>query len=102
MSAVLGDAEVRRISRLSRLKLSEGEVRRLADQLTRILAYVRQIESLDTEGIEPVAHALPLTGVLREDEPREGISAAVALANAPDVERDCFRVPAVLDPHANA
>jgi aspartyl-tRNA(Asn)/glutamyl-tRNA(Gln) amidotransferase subunit C len=102
MPPVIDQAEVRRIARLARLKLSEQEVRLFTGQLARILEYVKQIESLNTTGVEPLAHALPVTNVLREDEPREGLTRGEALANAPAVERDCFRVPAVVDPHGGA
>lgn len=102
MPAVIDDAEVRRIAKLARLKLSDDEVRLFTRQLAQILDYVRQIEALNTAGVEPLAHALPLTNVLREDEPREGLTRDQALANAPEAERGCFRVPAVLDPHGGA
>ena len=102
MSPLIDEAEVRRIAKLSRLKLSDEEVRLFAGQLANILDYVKQIESLDTEGLEPLAHALPGTNVLREDESREGFTNEQALANAPEAERGCFRVPAVLDPHSEA
>ncbi|MFQ5806343.1 MAG: Asp-tRNA(Asn)/Glu-tRNA(Gln) amidotransferase subunit GatC [Phycisphaerae bacterium] len=102
MSAVIDEAEVRRVAKLSRLSLSDEEIRLFAGQLANILAYMQQIESLNTEGVEPLAHALPVTNVLREDESREGFTNEQALANAPETERDCFRVPAVLDPHSGA
>jgi aspartyl-tRNA(Asn)/glutamyl-tRNA(Gln) amidotransferase subunit C len=66
MPPVIDQAEVRRIARLARLKLSEQEVRLFTGQLARILEYVKQIESLNTTGVEPLAHALPVTNVLRE------------------------------------
>ena len=84
------------------LRLSDEEVRLFTGQLARILDYVRQIESLDTEGTEPLAHALPVTDVLREDEPHEGLSEEQALSNAPDTQHGFFRVPPVLDPQSGA
>jgi aspartyl-tRNA(Asn)/glutamyl-tRNA(Gln) amidotransferase subunit C len=102
MRPVIDEAEVRRIARLSRLNLSNEEVRLFTGQLAEIIEYVRQIESLDTEGVEPLAHALPITNVLREDDPGESLASEQALANAPDVEGDYFRVPAVLDPRSGA
>ena len=102
MSVVIDEAEVRRIAKLARLKLSEEEVRLFAGQLAKILDYVKQIESLDTEGIEPLAHALPVTDVLREDEPQEGLSKEQALSNAPETQQGFFRVPPVLDPQSEA
>jgi len=100
MSALIDEAQVRRIAKLARLSLSDDEVRLFAGQLAHILEYVRQIESLDTEGVEPLAHAGGVTHVLREDEPRDGLSHQQALANAPETHGDCFRVPPVIDPHA--
>jgi aspartyl-tRNA(Asn)/glutamyl-tRNA(Gln) amidotransferase subunit C len=96
VSAVIDEAQIRLIAKLSRLKLSDEEVRLFTGQLAEILDYVGQIEALDTEGVKPLAHALPVTNVLREDEPRKGLSSAQALANAPDVEGDYFRVPVVI------
>jgi aspartyl-tRNA(Asn)/glutamyl-tRNA(Gln) amidotransferase subunit C len=102
MRPVIDQAEVRRIARLARLRLSDEEVHLFTGQLARILDYVRQIESLNTAGVEPLAHAPPVTDVLREDEPRDGLTRGQALSNAPAVERDCFRVPTVVDPHGGA
>jgi aspartyl-tRNA(Asn)/glutamyl-tRNA(Gln) amidotransferase subunit C len=102
MRPVIDEAEVRRIAKLSRLNLSEEEVRLFAGQLAEIIEYVRQIESLNTERVEPLAHPLPVTNVLRDDDPRESLASEQALANAPDVEGDYFRVPAVLDPRSGA
>jgi len=102
MSALIDEAEVRRIAKLARLKLSDDEVRVFAQQLAKILDYVKQIESLETDGVEPLAHALPVTDVLREDEPHESLSQRQALANAPETQRDYFRVPTVIDPHGGA
>jgi aspartyl-tRNA(Asn)/glutamyl-tRNA(Gln) amidotransferase subunit C len=102
MSVPIDEPEVRRIARLARLNLNDDEVRLLAGQLGNILEYFRQIESLDTAGVEPLAHVADVTDVLREDEPREGLSRQQALANAPRTHADCFRVPAVIDPRPGA
>ncbi len=99
---IIDESRVRRIAHLSRLSLQDSEVAVFARQLERILEYVRQIEQVDVSGVEPLAHALPLTDVLREDAPRASFSSDVSLANAPQRERDFFRVPAVLDPNAGA
>lgn len=95
--AVLDDARVRHIARLARLRLTDAEVRLFAGQLTQILEYFQQIDGVDTAGVEPLAHPLPLTNVLRQDEPRPSFDADTALANAPQREQDFFRVPRVLD-----
>lgn len=102
MSMPIDEAEVRRIAKLARLKLTPEEIHIFAGQLARILDYVRQIETLDTHGVEPMAHPLPLANVLRQDKPRNGLGCQQVLANAPAAEAGCFRVPAVLDPHHGA
>ena len=102
MTVPIDESEVRRIARLARLNLSDDELRLLAGQLGNILEYFRQIESVNTDGVQPLAHALPLTDVLREDKPRQGLSHQHALANAPARQGECLRVPAVIDPHAGA
>ena len=61
--------EVRQVARLARLELTDDELTRMADQLNRILGYVEQIQQLNTDGVEPLAHPLPVQNVFREDEP---------------------------------
>ena len=97
--AITEDA-VRHVARLSRLQLSDAEVAQYTGQLADILGYIAKINELDVEGIEPMAHALDLTNVFREDEPQPGMDVDTALANAPQrsdfVEGSFFRVPKVL------
>lgn len=89
--------QVRRIAHLARLELTEAEVALFGQQLAKILAYVEQLKEVDTEDVEPLAHPLPLTNVLRPDVPRPGLSQEAALQNAPDEEAGFFRVPEVLE-----
>ena len=89
-------AQVRHIARLSRLKLSDEEIRLFSKQLAEILAYMRQLERVETEGVEPMAHPFPLTNVLRDDQPHETFTAEQALANAPERAGDFFKVPKIL------
>jgi aspartyl-tRNA(Asn)/glutamyl-tRNA(Gln) amidotransferase subunit C len=102
VAVVIDEQRIRRVAHLSRLQLSDEEVRLYAEQLDHIVQYVRQLEELDVANVEPLAHPLPVTNVLREDEAREGLGVQAALGNAPQTDRDYFRVPAVLDPHAGA
>lgn len=97
MASPLDEAGVRRIARLARLALSDAEVREFQPQLAEFLEYVRILESIDTTGVEPLYHPLPIQDVLRDDVPRDGLSSEAALANAPVRAGDFFRVPAVLD-----
>jgi len=87
---------VRHIGRLSRIELSEDEVRTFKDQLTAILTYVAKLGELDTDGVEPMAHALELANVFGADELGESLAPDVALANAPQRDGDFFKVPKVI------
>jgi aspartyl-tRNA(Asn)/glutamyl-tRNA(Gln) amidotransferase subunit C len=97
MSRALDRDRVRRIAKLSRLNLTETEVETCADQLSRVLDCFKQLDSIDTSAVEPLDHPLPLTNVLRQDQPRDSLDADAALANAPQREGAFFRVPRVLD-----
>ena len=73
----------------------------MADQLNRILDYVDQLNEVDTEGLEPLAHPLPLSNVFREDVPTPSLPVDAALQNAPNRLADFFGVPAVFDTDSN-
>lgn len=93
----LTEDQVRWVAHLARLELSPAEISALTPQLAAIVAYVDQLGKLDTEGVEPLAHALPVCNVFREDEVAPSLPVAEALANAPRKLGDCYAVPAVLD-----
>lgn len=90
--------EVRHIARLARLKLSEAEERQYRQQLSAVLDHVARLESVDTSDVPPTATVVPVQARLRRDSARPGLSAAQALANAPQTRGDLFLVPPVLDP----
>ena len=102
MPPTIDQATVRRIARLARLKLSDDEIQLYAGQLARILAYMDQLEAVQTAEVEPLAQPLSLTNVLREDVPRPGVDPDIALCNAPEREGSFFRVPRVLDDRSGA
>ena len=87
---------VRKVGKLSRILLSDAEVARFTRQLGKILDHVAQLNRLDTTGVEPMYHALPISNCFRDDEPKPGLTPAEALANAPARDGDFFRVPKVL------
>jgi aspartyl-tRNA(Asn)/glutamyl-tRNA(Gln) amidotransferase subunit C len=89
--------DVEHVARLSRLALSEAEAERMRDQLSGILAYIDTLRALDTTGVEPTSHAVPLLNVMREDEPRPCLTQDQALANAPDRSNAAFRVPRIIE-----
>lgn len=89
--------KVRWVAHLARLELSDADVERMARQLSAILDYVDQLQSVNTDGVEELAHPLKVANVFRADEPGESLPVAEALANAPDRRGDFFGVPAVFD-----
>jgi aspartyl-tRNA(Asn)/glutamyl-tRNA(Gln) amidotransferase subunit C len=90
-------AEVEHVARLARLDLAADEKERMRSQLDAILGYVEQLQRVDTTGVEPTAHVLPLVNVMRGDEIRPSYPADSMLANAPEPEEGQFRVPRILD-----
>ncbi len=87
---------VHHVAKLARLELSEAEETQLTEQLGAILGYVEQLAAVDTAGVEPTAHALPLANVLRSDAARPSLSQQEVLQNAPAAEAGMFRVPRIL------
>ncbi|HVE76221.1 MAG TPA: Asp-tRNA(Asn)/Glu-tRNA(Gln) amidotransferase subunit GatC, partial [Actinomycetota bacterium] len=76
-------SDVEHVARLARLALSDEEVDRFGEQLSKILDHAEKVTSLDTDGVEPTSHPVRLVNVLRPDEPVPGVTAKEALANAP-------------------
>ena len=89
--------EVRWVAQLARLHLSEPELAALTRDLSAILDYVAQLQTLDTDAVAPLAHALDVHDVFRPDEPAPSLPVDAALANAPARQGDFFSVPAVLE-----
>jgi len=95
MSITVKDVE--HVANLARLELTEAEKEQMTGQLNAILEYADKLNELDTSGIEPTSHVLPLYNVMREDEARPSLPAEKALLNAPEEEDGHFKVPAVLE-----
>ena len=93
----LSAEQVRWVSHLARLELDADELEMMTKQLSAILDYVNQLQQVNTDGVEPLAHPLPIHNVFREDESLASLPVDAALANAPDRRGDFYGVPAVLD-----
>lgn len=93
------DFDLDRIAQLARIELDEEEKERFASQLSDVLDYVAKLGELDLEGIEPTAHAVPVSDVLREDVARreDCLSQDAVLSNTPDRSQGQFRVPKVVE-----
>ena len=89
--------DVIRVAELARLELSADEAERMSAELGQILDHVEALQALDTEGIVPTAHAIPLATPMRPDVPEPGVDPDRALANAPRREGDAFAVPKVIE-----
>jgi aspartyl-tRNA(Asn)/glutamyl-tRNA(Gln) amidotransferase subunit C len=96
MAARISTGDVAHVARLARLELTPDELERFTEQLGAVLEHARDVEALDTEGVPPTAHPLPLVNVLRDDVVRPSLDRAEVLAAAPAVEANRFRVPRIL------
>jgi aspartyl-tRNA(Asn)/glutamyl-tRNA(Gln) amidotransferase subunit C len=88
--------QVEKVSLLARLRLSADELETMTRQLAQVVDYMALLGELDTSGVEPMAHAIEVANVFREDEVRPSLERTAALANAPHHDGQCYLVPAVL------
>jgi len=84
------------VARLARIYLTEDELDTFAVQLAAVIDHAAQVAALDTSGVEPTAHPLPLVNVLRSDEVQPSLDREEVLAQAPATESGRFRVPRIL------
>lgn len=89
--------DVEHVAKLARLRLDETEMEQFTGQLNAILRYADKLNELDTDGVEPTSHPMPLSNVMREDEARPSWPVEEVMRNAPDEEDGQFKVPAVLE-----
>ena len=88
---------VRKVARLARIRVDEARVEGLAAELSGILAWVEQLNEVDTEGVQPMASTEAVSLPMREDVVTEGGDPATVLANAPKADRNFFVVPKVVE-----
>jgi aspartyl-tRNA(Asn)/glutamyl-tRNA(Gln) amidotransferase subunit C len=91
------ELDVAHVAKLARLILTEEETKLFQAQLGRVLEYVDKLRELDTSAVEETAHAVPIFNVVREDEPRPGLTAEEALSNAPRQANGLFLVTKVVE-----
>ncbi|MEI6205300.1 MAG: Asp-tRNA(Asn)/Glu-tRNA(Gln) amidotransferase subunit GatC [Desulfuromonadales bacterium] len=90
-------ADVEHVARLARLELTDGEKNLFAGQMDAIIGYVEKIRELDTEGVIPTSHAVPMENAFREDVVRSSIGVEQALGNAPQRVDTFYKVPKVIE-----
>jgi aspartyl-tRNA(Asn)/glutamyl-tRNA(Gln) amidotransferase subunit C len=88
---------VRRIARLARIKVTDAEAKALEAELSGILAWVEQLDEVDTRGVEPMTRVTPMRLKMRTDEVTDGDKADDVVANAPAREAHFFVVPKVVE-----
>jgi len=93
----LSAQDVEYVAKLARLEVAETEKEKLTAQLNDILLYIDKLNELETTGVQPMTHAIAVTNAFREDTVSDSLGSKQALANAPDVRGEFFRVPKVLD-----
>ncbi len=92
--------DAKRVAELARLRLDDAELPAMTAHLEQILEYVDLLMEVDTSGVEPTAHAIPLATPTRKDEPTGELTPEQAIANAPAADGTAFSVPKVLDDEA--
>ncbi len=89
--------DIEKVARLARIKLTEEEKVIFGNQLEQVLIYMEQLNRLDTQGIEPTSHAIPIFNVFREDEVRPSMPREEVLDLAPSQEDGHFKVPRIIE-----
>lgn len=85
------EVDVKHIAELSRISLTEDELKEFTPQMEQILSSASVLQELDTEGIKPMKDHVPFTS-LREDIPQDSITQEEALKNAPKTENGCIKI----------
>ena len=93
---MIGLAEIEKVAILTRLLLTPAGAQTMTAQLGKVLEYMSLLNEVNTEHVEPLAHAVELTNVFREDGVTPSLDREEALANAPHRDDECYLVPAVL------
>ncbi len=93
----MSDFDIRYVSRLARVSLTPVEEEKLGNQLGLILGYIAQLKEVDVNGVEPLAHAIPLANVTRPDVPTGSLDHEEALRNAPARSNGLFVVPKIVE-----
>ncbi len=89
--------DVAHVALLSRLEIPEDQVEKVTGQLNAILEYAEMLNKVNTDGVEPTAHVIPLSNVMREDEVEVSLARELALANAPEQDNGYFKVPKIVE-----
>jgi aspartyl-tRNA(Asn)/glutamyl-tRNA(Gln) amidotransferase subunit C len=90
-------ATVKKVAGLAKLRVPDERLGALADELSGILAWIEQLNAVDTQGVEPMTSAVAAKLPLREDAVTDGGDPERVLSNAPKRDRNFFVVPKVVE-----
>ena len=93
----LSPDEVLRIARLARIAIGSDESGAVLERLSRILGLIEQMRAVDTQGVDPMAHALDIVQRLRPDQVTEADQRELYQSVAPAVDRGLYLVPKVIE-----
>ncbi|ATO57338.1 Asp-tRNA(Asn)/Glu-tRNA(Gln) amidotransferase subunit GatC [Bartonella sp. 1-1C] len=88
---------VKRVAKLARIAIHNDEVERITEEFNTVLDFIKQLDEVDVDGVEPLTSVIPMTLRKREDEVTDGNKAADIIANAPLAEENFFLVPKVVE-----
>lgn len=91
------EEEVRHVAVLARLHLTEEEVRILTEQLDSILTYMDMLRGVNTTGVEPTSHPVPVPTPFRDDVVTSSLGQDLTLSNAPEKDKGFFKVPRIIE-----
>lgn len=97
MANMISDETIEYVGILAKLELSEEEKEQAKKDMGRMLDYIEQLNELDTNGVEPMSHVLPLENAFREDVVTNGDKSTATLQNAPEEKNGMFVVPKTFD-----
>ena len=93
----ISDEMIEYVGILTKLELSEEEKEQAREDMGRLLSYIDKLGELDTEGVEPMCHVLPIQNVFREDVVTNGDDSENMLQNAPEVKNGSYVVPKTVE-----
>ncbi|MCS7053287.1 MAG: Asp-tRNA(Asn)/Glu-tRNA(Gln) amidotransferase subunit GatC [Ignavibacterium sp.] len=88
--------EIIKIAKLAKLKLNDNEIEKFTSQFNQILDYMKKLNEINTDEVQPLSHPLEINNVMRDDELKDSIPRELALSNAPDKDDKFFKVPKVI------
>jgi aspartyl-tRNA(Asn)/glutamyl-tRNA(Gln) amidotransferase subunit C len=95
--AVVTPQIVEQVALLARLRLEGEALSATVAQLDRILEYVKRLQAIPTEGVEPTSHVLPLSNVMRADAPQPSLAQEAVCRMSPSAQPPFFKVPKVIE-----